>query len=501
MKNKKSIIIFAVIISLLWCITACTSDEQGSQVREPYADALSYTMDLTLDTTEHTLTEIVTMEIQNMTDAPMAELCLRDMTPAFLDFCEENYNEDNPNLKTAIAAITLTDSGEKLAYTYGDNQSILFIRLGDKAIAPGGTVSITVEMKTDIPNRGDRFGYRKTDKGTLYAMSFCFPYLADSENGQWEQDPFFDDGESRSHDLADYTVTFRAPAEYLVAMTGSEVTKDGITTGTAESVRDFAIVACDFMQKDTFEVDGIRVNNYYLDGNFTEEYRAITEQTAKDSLAIYNEQVGRYPYAELDIVPMLFGYAYGGMEYPGLVMANASAFFDGPFFDAVSMEAKISHEIAHQWFYAVVGNREYREGWLDEGFATLLERDTFGLTPCAAHDVVQKLDEFFITIEEKKETRDYYLETAREDYRQVFLNVAPDAYPKDQSYGTAEYDGGYTFLQEVRVQMGDEAFQSFLRDYFEAFYMKTVTTGEFLEFLRSYDNSQEMNSMINFYFK
>ena len=501
MKNKKVIIMFAVVISLLWSITACAAEEQTPAVREPYADALSYVMDLTLDTAEHTLTEIVSMEIQNLSDAPMAELCLRDMTPAFMDFCEVYYGEENTDLETAIEAITLTDSGEKLDYTYGDNQSIIFVQLGDKAIAPGGTISITVEMKTDIPNRGDRFGYRQTDKGTLYALSFCFPYLADSENGQWELDPFFDDGESRSHDLADYTVTFRAPAEYLVAMTGSEVTEDGVTVGTAESVRDFAIVACDFMEKDTFEVDGIRVNNYYLNGDFTEEYRAITEQTAKDSLSIFNEQVGRYPYEELDIVPTLFGYAYGGMEYPGLVMANASSFFEGDFFDAVSMEAKVSHEIAHQWFYAVVGNREYREGWLDEGFATLLERDTYGLTPCDAHDVVGQLDEFFITVEEKEETRAYYLEVARKDYRKVFLNVAPDAYPKDQSYGTAEYDGGYTFLQEVRVQMGDEAFNAFVRDYYEAFYMKSVTTGEFLEFLRTYDNSREMNKIIKFYFK
>ena len=79
--------------------------------------------------------------------------------------------------------------------------------------------------------------------------------------------------------------------------------------------------------------------------------------------------------------------------------------------------------------------------------------------------------------------------------------MAPDAYPKDQSYGTAEYDGGYTFLQEVRVQMGDEAFNAFVRDYYEAFYMKSVTTGEFLEFLRTYDNSREMNKIIKFYFK
>ena len=56
MKNKKVIIMFAVVISLLWSITACAAEEQTPAVREPYADALSYVMDLTLDTAEHTLT-------------------------------------------------------------------------------------------------------------------------------------------------------------------------------------------------------------------------------------------------------------------------------------------------------------------------------------------------------------------------------------------------------------------------------------------------------------
>ena len=28
------------------------------------------------------------------------------------------------------------------------------------------------------------------------------------------------------------------------------------------------------------------------------------------------------------------------------------------------------HEVAHQWFYGLVGNDQFRDPWLDEGFAT-----------------------------------------------------------------------------------------------------------------------------------
>lgn len=29
----------------------------------------------------------------------------------------------------------------------------------------------------------------------------------------------------------------------------------------------------------------------------------------------------------------------------------------------------VAHEVAHEWFYAAVGNDQYREAWLDESFA------------------------------------------------------------------------------------------------------------------------------------
>ena len=52
-----------------------------------------------------------------------------------------------------------------------------------------------------------------------------------------------------------------------------------------------------------------------------------------------------------------FGF-YGGMEWPGLVYIQSGYFW---------WETGIAHEIAHQWFYAVVGNDQIDEGFLDEG--------------------------------------------------------------------------------------------------------------------------------------
>ena len=36
------------------------------------------------------------------------------------------------------------------------------------------------------------------------------------------------------------------------------------------------------MKKETFQVDGITVNSYYLEGKFTEEYKTITKAVFKN---------------------------------------------------------------------------------------------------------------------------------------------------------------------------------------------------------------------------
>jgi hypothetical protein len=52
----------------------------------------------------------------------------------------------------------------------------------------------------------------------------------------------------------------------------------------------------------------------------------------------------------------------GGIEYPGHVMQGPG-----------TVQGTTSHEVAHQWFYGLVGNNQGRDPWLDEGLATWAE--------------------------------------------------------------------------------------------------------------------------------
>lgn len=79
---------------------------------------------------------------------------------------------------------------------------------------------------------------------------------------------------------------------------------------------------------------------------------------------------GKYPYDTLDVVQA--PYNSGGMEYPGMVRisdsyAGSLELVEGEVGKMLRLD--VAHEVAHEWFYAAVGNDQYREAWLDESFA------------------------------------------------------------------------------------------------------------------------------------
>ena len=51
---------------------------------------------------------------------------------------------------------------------------------------------------------------------------------------------------------------------------------------------------------------------------------------------------------------------FGGMEYPELIFT-------------MPLPEVIAHEIAHQWWYGLVGDDQYHDPWLDESFASYFE--------------------------------------------------------------------------------------------------------------------------------
>lgn len=503
MKKALSVLITLAVAIIILSASSNQASAKSNDIRGS-VDALSYNMKLKLDTSSDSLTETVSIKFRNDTDRTLSQIYIRDMTPGALNYFKKNYKGSaDTSVSTTIKSVRLKGSKKNLKYSYKKGKTVLVVNLGKGKVRPGETGSVVVRMKTDIPDRQDRFGVQKTKKGKLYTLSFCFPYLADNKNGKWNTDPFFDDGESRSSDTANYYVSFKAPKSYKVAASGDEKTKNGVTRITAKNCRDFAIVTSNFMKKDSFKVCGINVNNYYLKGGHYNQYRKLSKMVAVDSIGLFTKKVGKYPYKELDITECLFGFGFGGMEYPGLVMINGSTYLEGQGhkFGAQTLAEVVSHEIGHQWFYAAVGNREYSEGWIDEGFTTFLERDTYGLTDCKSNRYLRKIDKYVPSIKRLKMELPDYLNAYKKENKGKYLNVSPSKYPSNREYGYAEYDGGYLFLVEVKNRIGEKQFDKFIKEYYRKYCMKTVRTKDIVKLIRKYDNSRQMDKIINFYIK
>ena len=81
-----------------------------------------------------------------------------------------------------------------------------------------------------------------------------------------------------------------------------------------------------------------------------------------------------------------------------------------------------------------------------------------------------------------------------------YLNASWYEYPENSDPGDKEYIYAPIFLGHAKEIMGEEAFNSFLREVYQTYAMKIVHSEEILKILRKYDNSSKMNDLIAFYF-
>jgi aminopeptidase N len=164
--------------------------------------------------------------------------------------------------------------------------------------------------------------------------------------------------------IGTYHVALEAPRQLRLATTGAMVGHEREAGGyvrrrfLAEKVRDFAWAAGPFSQLTGTTAEGVRVRVSWL-APLTPADAQRSLDWALMAMPRYTQLFGTYPYSEVDVVLSPFT-GFGGMEYPTLVMT-------------VPAEHAVVHELAHQWWYGIVGDDEYGAPWLDEAFASYAE--------------------------------------------------------------------------------------------------------------------------------
>jgi hypothetical protein len=305
----------------------------------------------------------------------------------------------------------------------------LYVVTLDRSLRAGHSTEVELDFSLTL-GRGafDRFG---AAEGVSWWASGA-PLLAWEPGVGWARDPFVElSGETASSPVMDTTVSVSAPEELTVLMTGARAEpsapRDGRRTWTSTEpvARDVGVAAGLFTTGTATTPDGVAVTGGVLPGS--ELSAAQLAQDASAAIAGLEAVVGPFPYRTLTVA-LLPDYG-GGIEYPSMI------------FEATTDAQVLVHEVAHMWFYGMVGNSQFRDPWLDEAFASWAETVVDG-----GRGLVDR--------------------SALSLSGPVGGSMAD--FPDDRDYFTVVYDKGGSALLAARAAAGAQAFDAAIRCYVDA---------------------------------
>jgi aminopeptidase N len=362
----------------------------------------------------------------------------------------------------------VTVDGVAVAPQYEYEETAIRVPLSEP-LPVGQSIVLGLKYVIDVPTTMDEgYGLLSFTDDVLALDTPYAPIPVYNEEG-WNVETPPQNADTSFNDASFYLVRVTAPAGLKLVATGVEVGRD--ETGDTQVVtyeqgpaRDFFIAASPNYIMSTSQVGETRINTYALPGE--EKGQAVALDAAAKGLAHFNQRFGPYPYTELDVAatPMLAL----GIEYPGAVGISERMY--QPDYKPstgsadILVESTVAHELAHQWFYNLVGSDQIDQPWLDEAMAQystwLYFVDRYG---AAAGDAV------------KQNWSSRWDRTGRE--QKPVGRPARDY--SEREYGSIVYGRGPLFLSALAERMGQSKFDQFLKDYSARFRWDIVTTDEF----------------------
>jgi aminopeptidase N len=339
-----------------------------------------------------------------------------------------------------------------------------------------------------LANIMHRLGYNEktVNLGNWYPVACVY------ENGEFRAEPYYSNGDPFYSDMANYEVTMTVPSKAVLASTG-EVKSASESGGkstynlSARAVRDFAMCISDNFKTITGKAGKTSVTYYYYD----EEKPEASLKAAIDSITTFNGMFGEYPYKTLAVAKT--GFMHGGMEYPNLVFISDAANMKDEYYQEV-----IIHEVAHQWWYGVVGNDQIRDAWMDEGLAdysvTLFYERNTEYNQKRSDRIMQTMKEYLVYTDIIKAymQKDKTLDTS--------MNRALNQYNTESEYVYMTYAKGHLLFDNLRNTIGDKSFFDGIKDYYAKNMFKNVKQEHMIGAFES-ASGKDLNGYFNAWIK
>ncbi|MGK7378003.1 M1 family metallopeptidase [Planococcus sp. 1R117A] len=449
LKNKRMIWILvavaAVVVGVLLVFLSRDSNEKGSTEMGASAD---YKIDLSLD--EQNRFQISTeIEVLNESEEAFEDLGFY-LVPNAIN------SEELPNFTQEAAEITVNSvkqGDRELAYNLENNE--LLIEL-ENTLEPGNSQHVVIDYTLLIP----KDGMRLSQVGDNYFLAQWYPMLAQYDNG-WDIQDFDMLGESYHTGFGNFEVSYSLPKEYFVASSAIEGNIEPSSSGTVkgERIKDFYVA---FLNTEEWLHESVQANDTVLRLFMPNDQDFLDENIvkAKAAYTFFEENIGDNPFPELDIIAN-----DGYMEYPNVIEVAKTR-------DA--LDEVLVHEIAHQWFYYIVGNDPYEDAWADES-----------LTEFAAS----------IFLADYYNDEQYGFSSAQDSAAyyptENYVNLPLEKF-NEGSYVSTVYGEAPLLLRDFfNERGGQEEALEFLSAYYQEYQFKNVNTPEFKEFFIDYYGEEQ----------
>jgi len=415
----------------------------------------NYIFYATLDFAAHTLDADETIRYYNNTGVALSDIVL----------------SVQPNRYSGAFSLLAVFQDNAALTTYSLDGQRLTLNL-PQVLQPGSATTLGIKFSLDIPTKSSTglFGYDFNQINLVDWYPFVVPYI----NGWVLHDPM-PFGEHLVYDSSDIELNLKTGADVIVAASAPAQPNGEWTRYLLYGARTFALSASNQFLVSESAVGSIVIRSYYFDG-----YKAAGDSilySAVQAVSIYSAKFAPYPYETLAVVQTDI---HDGQEEDGLVFV-ATDFYGQYGGGAKNNLTTIGvHEIAHQWWYGLVGNDQALEPWLDEAMSVYSERIFY------EYNYPRYSDWWW---------------GYRVDYfgPSGYIDTPIYSWGSQRTYVNGVYLNGAHFLEDLRVRMGDDDFFAFLKDYAARYSHGRATTYDFFSVVRAHTNA-DISDVISRYF-
>ncbi|MGD8736216.1 MAG: M1 family metallopeptidase, partial [Anaerolineae bacterium] len=362
--------------------------------------------------------------------------------------------------------------GQRSNWSLRAEDTSLVVPLSDP-LTPEERVTISITFSIEIPAQPTGyvlFGYSQG----VWSLPDAYPVLAahDGSAGLGSPDPGWHEeiappyGDAVFAETALYNVSLTVPPTLTVAAAATVISDTQTADGRriywlqGGPLREFAWVgSAEYLVTET-TVRGTTLRSYYLPGDEGAGQVALTTTAA--ALRAYADAFGPYPFPELTVVaaPLTFY----GMEYPSLNLLGIDLYRE----HRAELEDRVVHEVAHQWWYAQVGNDQVNAPWLDEGLAEY--------SMATYYEQVYGRSRANVLINQRWLVP---YQAQVENGNDAVVNQPSSAFGPE--YEVVVYAKAALFFDAVRKAAGDELFSEILQTYVSRYRWRVASPESFLQ--------------------